>query len=80
MFIRFSFKTIIIVLITTALTVLGLINSFQKAKYVTPDDGCGWVVTTRGLQALIVENGGPGDRAGLRIGDLLLSVSVVSGP
>jgi two-component system NtrC family sensor kinase len=75
MFIRFSFKTNLIVLITTVLTVLGLINSVQKAKYVTPDDGCGWVATTRGLKALIVEDGGPGERAGIHVGDLLLSVN-----
>lgn len=75
MTVRFSFKTVIIVLITATLTVLGLINSAQKSKYVTPDDGCGWMVTARGVEAYIVEKGGPGERAGIQRGDILEAIA-----
>jgi two-component system NtrC family sensor kinase len=74
MTVKFSFKTVVIVLITAALTVLGLINSAQKSKYVTPDDGCGWIATARGLEAYIVEKGGPGQRAGIQRGDILEAI------
>src|SRR5438132_3340314 len=75
MLVRFSFKTIVIVLITDALTVLGAINSVQKAKYVTPDDGCGWISTSRGVEAFIVEQNGPGERAGVQKGDVLETIN-----
>jgi two-component system NtrC family sensor kinase len=75
MLVRFSFKTIVIVLITAALMALGAINSVQKAKYVTPDDGCGWISTSRGLEAFIVEQNGPGERAGLQKGDILETIN-----
>src|SRR4051794_24919599 len=75
MVVKFTFKTIIIVLITVALTILGVINSVQKAKYVTPDDGCGWISTSRGVEAFIVERDGPGDKAGLEKGDILEAIN-----
>jgi len=34
MLVRFSFKTSIIIIVTAALTVLGIINSVQKAKHL----------------------------------------------
>jgi len=75
MLVRFSFKTIVIVLITAALTVLGGINSVQKGKYVTPDDGCGWIHTSRGVEAFIVEQDGPAERAGIQKGDILEAIN-----
>jgi PAS domain S-box-containing protein len=75
MVVKFTFKTIIIVLITVALTIFGGINSAQKAKYVTPDDGCGWISTSRGVEAFIVERNGPGDKAGLEKGDILEAIN-----
>jgi PAS domain S-box-containing protein len=74
MTVGFSFRTAIIVLVTAALTVLGLINSVQKARYVTPDDGCGWNATSRGVEAYIVERRGPAERAGIQRGDLLEAI------
>jgi two-component system, NtrC family, sensor kinase len=71
MTVRFSFRTAIIILVTATLTVLGLINSVQKARYVTPDDGCGWIATARGVEAYIVERRGPAERAGIQRGDVL---------
>jgi two-component system NtrC family sensor kinase len=75
MVVKFSFKTVIIVLVTLTLTVFGVINSFQKAKYVTPEDGCGWIVTSQGVKAFIVEREGPCDKAGIRKGDILDSIN-----
>ena len=74
MTVRFSFRTAIIVLVTAALTVLGLINSVQKARYVTPDDGCGWNTTARGVEAYIVERRGPAERSGIQRGDVLEAI------
>ena len=74
MTVRFSFRTAIIVLVTATLTVLGLINSVQKGRYVTPDDGCGWNATTRGVEAYIVDRRGPAERAGIQRGDVLEAI------
>ncbi|MBM3804435.1 MAG: PAS domain S-box protein [Acidimicrobiia bacterium] len=74
MIVRFSFKTAFIILVTATLTVFGLINSVQKARYVTPDDGCGWNATARGVEAYIVERRGPAERAGIQRGDILEAI------
>ena len=75
MLVRFSFKTIIIVLVTATLTVLGVINGIQKAKYVTPEDGCGWISSSRGVEAYVVEENGPGEKAGIQKGDILEAIN-----
>jgi two-component system NtrC family sensor kinase len=74
MTVKFTFRTLAIVLITATLTVLGIINSGQKSKYVTPDDGCGWIGTSRGVEAYLVEKGGPGERAGIQRRDVLEAI------
>jgi len=74
MIVRFSFRTAIIVLVTATLTVLGLINMVQKGRYVTPDDGCGWNATARGVEAYIVDRRGPAERAGIQQGDILEAI------
>src|SRR5215813_12960262 len=75
MLVKFSFKTALIILVTLTLTVLGIINSIQKAKYVTPDDGCGWISTSRGVEAFVVEESGPGEKAGIQKGDILEAIN-----
>jgi PAS domain S-box-containing protein len=75
MLVKFTFKTIFIVLVTVTLTVLGIINSIQKAKYVIPEDGCGWVGSSRGLEAYIIEQNGPAEKAGIQKGDILEAIS-----
>lgn len=72
---NFGFKTTLIVLLTASLAVIGIENSRQKRKHVTPDDGSGWMRTARGVEAFIVEDGGPADRAGIRKGDLLVAIN-----
>lgn len=71
---RFTFKTLIIVLITATLTVFGIINASQQGKYVRPTDGCGWIATAQGVKAILIEEDSPGDRAGISRGDFLLAI------
>ena len=59
MLVNFGFKTTLIVLITIAMAVMGVINSSQKSDYITPDDGGGWIKTSRGVEAVILEKNGP---------------------
>lgn len=75
MLLNFGFKTTLIVLLTVAMTVFGIINGTQKANYVTPDDGCGWIKTSQGVEADIVEEGGPGSKAGVIKGDVLVAIN-----
>jgi two-component system NtrC family sensor kinase len=72
---NFGFKTTLIVLLTAAMALMGLVNSRQKGKHVTPDDGGGWIKTSRGVEAVIVESGGPADKAGIRKGDVLVAIN-----
>ncbi len=72
---KFGFKTTLIVLLTVAMAVMGVVNGLQKGKHVTPDDGCGWIKTSRGVEAWILETGGPADKAGIRTGDVLVAVN-----
>ena len=75
MLVNFGFKTTLIVLITIAMAVMGVINSSQKSDYITPDDGGGWIKTSRGVEAVILEKNGPAARAGILKGDILLTIN-----
>jgi two-component system NtrC family sensor kinase len=71
---RFRFTTLLLALLSVGLVVFGVINFHQKGKYVVPSDGVSWIDTSQGVQAWIVEQGGPGSRAGIREGDELKSI------
>ncbi len=71
---RFRFTTVLLALLSVALVVFGVINFHQQGKYVVPSDGVSWIDTSQGVQAWIVEQGGPGSRAGIREGDQLKSI------
>ncbi len=72
---NFGFKTTLIVLLTVVMAVMGVINGLQKGAHVTPDDGCGWIKTSRGVEAVIVEAGGPAAKAGILKGDVLVAIN-----
>ncbi len=65
-----------------AAVVAATINLRQQSVYVLPDDGVTWVDVSAGesgedtsrAMAAVVVPGGPADRAGIRTGDLLLSM------
>jgi two-component system, NtrC family, sensor kinase len=73
----FSFKSVVIALITVSMIVFGVINFIKRAEtnaWVPPDDGVSWRDSEKGIEAWIVEPGGPGEKAGIRAGDILVSV------
>ena len=71
---RFRFATLLLALLSVGLVVFGIINFRQHGKYVLPSDGVSWIDTNQGVEAWIVDKGGPGSRAGIREGDRLRSI------
>ena len=71
-----SFQTrvtvVLLALCTAAAAVFATLNFIQENNFQTPTDGVWWVEAHGGLTAQRVTPGGPGDRAGVKTGDLLL--------
>src|SRR3989337_2902724 len=65
---------LLLALVTLAALVCGGVNFPERARYVRPHDGIDWDETPEGVQASIVWQDTPGDRAGIRPGDILLSI------
>jgi PAS domain S-box-containing protein len=76
-----SFQTrvtvVLLALFTAAAAVFATFNFIQENNFQTPTDGVWWVEAHGGLQAQRVTPGGPGERFGLKAGDLLLSANGV---
>ena len=67
-------KNAIVVLAGLALAALGAYNIAAKATFSLMDDGVFWSAAPQGLVAARVAPGGPGSRAGVRTGDVLLAI------
>ena len=65
---------LLLALATLAALVCGVLNFAERARYVRPEDGIDWEETPEGVQASIVWQDTPADRAGIRPGDILLSI------
>jgi len=63
---------------TLALVVAAVWNFQDRQSFRLPDDGVYWVDTPNGVQALHVAPRGPGDRGGVRPGDLLVRMNGVT--
>ena len=60
---------------TLAVCVLAGFNFAQENSFEEPTDGITWIEASGGLRAERVPAGSPGDRAGVRTGDILVSVN-----
>jgi len=60
---------------TLAACVLALMNLERENGFDVPTDGVSWVEASGGLQAKHVPAGSPGDRAGIRTGDILVGIN-----
>ena len=71
-----SFQTrvtvVLLALFTAAAALFATFNFIQESNFQTPTDGVWWVEARGGLQAQRVSPTGPGERAGLKTGDLLI--------
>jgi PAS domain S-box-containing protein len=70
----YRFTSVSLAILSLTLVVFAVINLEQRVRYRLPDDGISWVDSQKGVQAWIVTPDGPGDRAGIREGDLLESI------
>jgi len=67
-------KNAVVVLVGVALGALGVYNLVLKATWSVMDDGVFWVSAPQGVVAARIAHGHPGDRAGVRAGDILIAV------
>jgi signal transduction histidine kinase len=69
----------LLVVLTVAAIIAAGINFQQQSRYRLPDDGVSWSDRTAGnrkvVEAVIITDDGPGKRAGLKIGDYVLSIN-----
>jgi two-component system, NtrC family, sensor kinase len=76
-----SFQTrvtvVLLALFTAAAAVFATFNRIQENNFQAPTDGVWWTEAHGGLEAQRVASGGPGERAGLKEGDLLLRANGV---
>ena len=70
----YRLTSVSLAILSLTLMVFAVINFLQRIRYRLPDDGVSWVDSKRGVEAWIVTPDGPGDRAGIREGDLLESI------
>ena len=61
---------ILLALFTAAAAVFASFNFIQDSKYQSPTDGVWWLEARGGLEAQRVARDGPGERAGVKKGDL----------
>src|SRR3954462_14949378 len=60
---------------TLAACVLALMNLERENGYEVPTDGVSWAETSGGLRANHVPVGSPGNRAGIRTGDVRVGIN-----
>src|SRR5690348_9638152 len=65
---------IALVLLTIAAVIFGIINFQQRLSFDVPDDGVSWKDTEKGIVAIFVVPNSPGERAGIKAGDVLVSI------
>jgi len=66
---------ILLALFTAAAAVFASFNFIQDSKYQSPTDGVWWLEARGGLEAQRVARDGPGERAGLKKGDLVIAAN-----
>ncbi len=64
---------VLLALFTLAAIVFASLNLVKDAEYQKPTDGIWWMEAHGGLQAQRVPAGSPGERAGIKPGDILLA-------
>jgi PAS domain S-box-containing protein len=69
-----QFVSALLVILTVAAAIAAAINLQQQSRWVLPEDGVTWADVDGKVKALHVREDSPGDRAGIRRGDLVTSI------
>ena len=75
---QIRFTAGLLILLTTAAVILAWINFQKEAEFQIPSDGVWWMEqagSDGGVVAERVEPNGPGDKAGIRVGDRLTAIN-----
>jgi two-component system, NtrC family, sensor kinase len=75
---QIRFTAGLLILLTTAAVILAWINFQKEADFQIPSDGVWWMEQAGndgGVVAKRVESNGPGDKAGIRVGDRLTAIN-----
>jgi two-component system, NtrC family, sensor kinase len=72
---RVSLGAVVLALATLAAMIFAWLNFVQRETFETPDDGVAWLDTSNGAQAWKLAANSPAARAGIRPGDLLVSIN-----
>jgi PAS domain S-box-containing protein len=72
---RVSLGAVVLALATLAAMIFAWLNFVQRETFDTPDDGVAWLDTANGAQAWKLAPNSPAARAGIRPGDLLISIN-----
>jgi PAS domain S-box-containing protein len=72
---RVSVGAVVLALATVAAVIFALINFDQRSRFDVAYDGVAWLDTDHGIQASRIFPNSPATRAGIRPGDILLTVN-----
>jgi PAS domain S-box-containing protein len=72
---RVSLGAVVLALATLAAVIFALINFDQRSRFEVVYDGVTWLDTEHGIQASRVSLNSPATRAGIRPGDILLTIN-----
>jgi PAS domain S-box-containing protein len=67
-------KGVVVFTVAALLAVVGIYNIVLKATWSFNDDGVFWKAGASGPEAALLDPDGPGARAGIRVGDVLIAV------
>jgi len=71
----YRFLTLLLAIVSVTLVVFAVINLQQERIFQLPTDGVSWVESQRGLEAWSVASNTPGQKAGIRAGDILEAIN-----
>jgi two-component system NtrC family sensor kinase len=74
---RVSLGAVVLALATLATMIFAWLSFLQRTTFEAPDDGVAWLDTSSGAQAWKLAANSPAERAGIRPGDLLVSINGV---
>src|SRR5256885_246815 len=75
---RVSLGAVVLALATLAAVIFALINFDQRSRFEVVYDGVAWLDTDHGIQASRISPNSPATRAGIRPGDILLTINTAS--